>query len=219
MRHDGSICVLVSGGLDSDVLAGQLAGRYRHVYPVYVRQGLAWERAELYWLKRFLKALKNPRIQPLHVLAAPMLDLYAGHWSLGKKPVPGTRTRDAAVYLPGRNLILLVKTAVFCAMHRIPRIALASLGQNPFSDAMPDFFRLWGRALGLGLDAPLTILAPYRQLSKAAVIKKGKRFPLALSFSCLSPRGRRHCGACNKCAERQKAFRQARIPDRTRYAS
>jgi 7-cyano-7-deazaguanine synthase len=40
-----------------------------------------------------------------------------------------------------------------------------------------------------------------------------------LTFSCLAPQGRRHCGRCNKCAERKRAFRQAGIPDPTKYAS
>jgi 7-cyano-7-deazaguanine synthase len=28
-----------------------------------------------------------------------------------------------------------------------------------------------------------------------------------------------HCGNCNKCRERREAFRDAGVPDRTRYAT
>jgi 7-cyano-7-deazaguanine synthase len=42
--------------------------------------------------------------------------------------------------------------------------------------------------------------------------------PFHLSFSCLQPHGLRHCGRCNKCAERQLAFRKAGVPDPTTYA-
>jgi 7-cyano-7-deazaguanine synthase len=45
----------------------------------------------------------------------------------------------------------------------------------------------------------------------------GSELPLALTFSCISPRGGLHCGACNKCAERQAAFRAAEMADETRY--
>jgi 7-cyano-7-deazaguanine synthase len=215
--YNNTICVLVSGGLDSAVLVGELARRQR-VLPVYVRQGLAWEAVELHWLKRFLKALHNPRVLPLKILSLPMADVYGSHWSLGGKAVPGYRSDDRAVYLPGRNLVLLVKAAVVCALKKISRIALGSLGHNPFPDASPAFFKQWGNILSRGLRSPLRILTPYRSLSKTEVIRRGRGFPLELSFSCLSPRGTSHCGRCNKCAERKKAFKQAGVRDKTTYA-
>lgn len=223
MRNRRSICILVSGGLDSGVLAAEMAGRYAGVLPVYVRQGLRWEKAELYWLRRFLASLRRLRrgggiIKPLRILSLPMGDIYRAHWSVGKKPAPGARTRDEAVYLPGRNLALTVKAAVLCAMKGIPEIALGSLEQNPFPDATPAFFRAWGNVLGRGLAKPIRIRTPFRSQSKVEVIQKGRLWPLGLSFSCIAPKGRRHCGRCNKCAERRGAFRKAGVTDRTIYA-
>ncbi len=224
--------MLASGGLDSDVLLAEAAQRYARVWPVYIRQGLVWENAELFWLKRFLKAMRAPHplppprggrvqgggVQPLSIFALPMSDVYGAHWSTGHKPAPGARTRDKAVYLPGRNMILSVKAAVFCSMNKIPLLAIAPLDHNPFPDASVSFLRTWGKALGRGLARPLRIVAPYRRLSKVDVIRRGKHLPLALSFSCIAPRGRVHCGRCNKCAERRRAFRMAKIEDKTRYA-
>ena len=61
------VCVLLSGGLDSCVLAW-MAQRYAHeVLPVYTRTGLVWEQAEMYWLGRILKNLSTPRLLPLKV--------------------------------------------------------------------------------------------------------------------------------------------------------
>lgn len=229
-----SICVLVSGGLDSDVLLSELAERYQSVVPVYVRQGLAWERAELYWLKKFISALQasprprlsprkralgEGRIRPLRILSLPMQDVYGSHWSLGGRPVPGSRSADSAVYLPGRNLALTVKAAVLCAREGIREIALGSLGDNPFPDATPAFFRTWGQALSQGLKVPLVIRAPYRSQNKAEIIHKGRGLPLELSFSCIAPKGYRHCGRCNKCAERRRAFREAGVFDKTPLAA
>ncbi|MFA5976165.1 MAG: 7-cyano-7-deazaguanine synthase [Elusimicrobiota bacterium] len=213
-----SICVLVSGGLDSDVLLAELAKQYSCVWPVYIRQHLVWETVELYWLKRYLRALHSPRIKPLRVLTLPMEDVYETHWSLGRKPAPGSGTADAAVYLPGRNQGLTVKAAVFCAMTGILEIALGSLNHNPFPDATPAFLKIWGKALGQGLASPLKIRAPFRSLSKAEVIRRGRDLPLQYSFSCLAPKRRVHCGRCNKCAERRRAFREAGVLDRTIYA-
>jgi len=213
-----SVCVLVSGGVDSCVLAGDLA-RKRVVYPIYIRQGLAWESIELYWLRRFLKALRNPRIKPLQVFSLPMADVYGDHWSVRGKTIPGARTPDSAVYLPGRNLVLTVKAAVFCAMHKIPALALGPLNHNPFPDATPGFFRAYARALCMGLGRHIRIETPYRTMSKTDVIRRGRTLPLELSFSCLAPHGKKHCGRCNKCAERRKAFRLAGVEDKTSYAT
>jgi len=209
-----AVCVLVSGGLDSCVMLAELACRYRTVYPVFIRQGLRWETIELHHLRRFLRAIlpsSDSSVLPLTVLSLPARDLYGLHWSTTGRAVPGARTRDAAVCLPGRNLMLLVKAAVFCALHRIPVIAVGSLGHNPFPDATPGFFRSFARLVGL------QVLAPFRQLTKTQVIRRGRQLPLHLTFSCLAPQRGLHCGRCNKCAERQRAFHAAGVEDRTRY--
>jgi 7-cyano-7-deazaguanine synthase len=153
------------------------------------------------------------------ILSLPVRDLYGKHWSMTGRRVPGAKTRDEAVYLPGRNLLLLSKAAVFCAEHRIGVIAIGSLGHNPFPDATPRFFRDFARAAGEALNVRLQIIAPLRALTKEQVVRRGVRLnlPLHLSFSCLSPRRGRHCGRCNKCAERQRAFRVAGVADKTKY--
>src|SRR4051812_39228867 len=130
--YKNSVCVLASGGLDSCALIGDLA-RKRTVHPIYIRQGLAWEAVELYWLDRFLSSFRRKPesrlgpgvrrgdgfVKPLVVFDLPMADLYGNHWSTGHGKVPGHRTHDREVYLPGRNPVLIVKAAVYCALHKI----------------------------------------------------------------------------------------------------
>ena len=140
----------------------------------------------------------------------------------GILPVPGARSQDKAVYLPGRNLTLSVKAAVFCVMNEISELAIGSLDHNPFPDASPRFFQMWGKALrGLGLGAqPLRLVAPYRQLSKVEVIRRGRELGRCSSVfpaSRPSARAALHCGRCNKCAERRRAFKAARVLDKTGY--
>ncbi len=220
LEFKGAISVLASGGMDSDILIVELAQKYKRVFPIYVRQGLAWEEVELHWLRKFLAAIRrSTRIQPLRVLELPMNDVYGDHWSVGRGNVPGYKSKDEAVYLPGRNLTLISKAVVFCALNHIPILALGSLGHNPFPDASPKFFKLLGRAISMGLAAPVRILAPFRSLSKIQVLQRNKKAPLHLSYSCLSPKGWNHCGRCNKCAERQRALRIARVQDFTEYAN
>ena len=48
-------------------------------------------------------------------------------------------------------------------------------------------------------------------------IAHGKKLPLEFTFSCLNPKGYEHCGECNKCVERKKAFFAACVFDKTKY--
>lgn len=216
--HD-TVCVLVSGGVDSSVLLAELATQYRRVFPLYIRAELVWEEVELHWLRQFIAALKNERIQELTVLSLPADDLYGAHWSVTGKGVPGYTAALNENYLPGRNLILLAKAAVFCALRGIHMVALAPLKENPFPDTTEAFFRACEVVVGEGLGLSWRVLAPFRHLHKAEVVERGRVFPLALTFSCAQPVGTRHCGRCTKCAERQQGFHEAGIPDPTIYAT
>jgi len=217
--HEDSVCVLTSGGLDSAVLVAELAREYRQVQPVYVRCGLFWEQAERYWLRRFLKHLGSlyGNIRPVQMLSMDLRDVYGEHWSLTGRNVPDYHSEDFEVYLPGRNIILLAKTAVFCVLHNISTIATAPLRANPFPDGTPQFYEHLQEVLSEGMATRLSVRIPFRQLSKEEVIRIGRGLPLELTFSCIRPKGRLHCGECGKCAERIKAFQAAGIEDRTAY--
>lgn len=224
---------LVSGGLDSAVLVAELTRAGHTVTPIYIRQGLRWEAVEQLWLWRWLRVVGRGRVAPLVTLALPVGDLYDTHWSVTGRRVPRAADPDEAVELPGRNLLLVAKAAVYCGQHRIPRIALGSLKGNPFGDATPAFRRALSRAVTLALGRPLTIVAPLASSSKTEVIRRGRALPLGWTFSCLRPvaaaNGRggttargpsvaRHCGRCQKCGERRQGFAAAGVPDPTRYA-
>ena len=212
------ICALVSGGLDSAVLVSRLLAHGRRVVPLYVRCGLRWEPAELHWLRRFLRAIRCSRLASLVIVDMPLRSVYGSHWSLTGRRMPGALSADAAVYLPGRNVLLISHAAIRCAQRRLSTIAVGTLKGNPFRDASPRFFQVFASCLTSALGHPIRILAPLRRLAKRDVVHASAALPLHLTFSCLSPRGRRHCGACNKCAERRRAFRAAHVPDATHYA-
>jgi 7-cyano-7-deazaguanine synthase len=212
-----SVCVLTSGGVDSAVLLCEMAKSYRKVVPLFIRNGHLWEETELYWLGRFLKATAHPAVGPLQVLVLPMEDVYHTHWSMTGREIPDFASTWADVYLPGRNLILLSKTAVYCALNDIHAVALGPLKTNQFADSSSAFFRGLQKVVELGLSTRLEILTPFADRDKHEILGMGRDLPLELTFSCLNPVERRHCGACNKCAERIEAFAEAGIPDRTAY--
>ncbi|MGE3276917.1 MAG: 7-cyano-7-deazaguanine synthase [Vicinamibacterales bacterium] len=221
--------VLLSGGLDSVVLAAAMA-REGTVHPVHVSVGLAWEAAELAAIEDVLAAPPlGGRVEPLATLRFEMRDIYAPtHWAvMGRAPEYDTPDED--VYLAGRNLVLLTKAGVLAAGRGLSRIALGPLAGNPFPDARPAFFDAMATALSLGLDHPIAVTTPLAGMHKDAVIRLGVELgvPMERTLSCMqplwadTPAGRRplHCGRCSKCRERRDAFTAAGVPDLTTYAA
>jgi 7-cyano-7-deazaguanine synthase len=212
------LAVLLSGGMDSAVLLAEAIEAHSAVFPLYVRSGLKWEADELAHVRRFLDAVNRPELEPLVILELPVNDLYGDHWSITGHGVPGAETPDEAVFLPGRNVLLLAKAIIWCHLHQVPAVALATLRGNPFPDATPSFFRAFQAAVNQAIEGKVEIVRPFAEKSKREVLMRGKQLPLELTFSCIAPQEGRHCGRCNKCEERRRAFAETGVKDRTEYA-
>jgi len=218
-----SLAVLISGGLDSAILLGDALRRGDGVQPLFVRCGLAWEEVELACLRRYLDALHPAThvagsLKPLAILEQPVADVYGQHWSITGRGVPDAGTPDEAVFLPGRNVLLLSKAILWCHLHGVPAVALGALQTNPFPDATPAFFKAMRDVVNLAVNGHVEVRLPFAGLTKTAVMRLGAGLPLEQTFSCIQPVDGLHCGRCNKCAERRQAFAAAAMRDPTNYA-
>ncbi|NQT38202.1 MAG: 7-cyano-7-deazaguanine synthase [Planctomycetes bacterium] len=221
---ESSIGLLLSGGLDSSILLGHLLDRRYRVRPFYVRSQLIWQREELHAVRRFTHAMAtrfdaHRGLEALVTLDLPMADLYENHWSVTGRDTPDLASPDRAVYLPGRNALLVIKVALWCQLHGIAEVALGVLQSNPFADATPRFFDGFQSALNLATGGEIRIVRPLATLDKRRVMQLGAEYPLELTFSCIAPVDGRHCGRCNKCAERRAAFGLIGREDPTLYAA
>lgn len=210
--------LLLSGGIDSGVLLAQLLARGWEVTPFYVRTDCLWQQSELTAIAQFLARLDEPGLRELVVFDLPLEDLYGNHWSLSGNDVPDEQSPDAAVYLPGHNPLILIKPAIWCRMHGIEHLTLATLSNNPFADATPKFFARFEEMLHEAMGGCVQIARPFEHLTKLQVIQMGRGLPLELTFSCLAPVNGLHCGHCNKCGERRRGFAEVGLDDPTEYA-
>lgn len=219
-REPVRVVALASGGVESAVLLKELLAEGHTVIPCYVKAGFSWEPQEQRALERVLEALAHERLEEIALLNLPVDDCYKEHWSLTGRAVPDAASPDGAVELPGRNLLLLSKAAVYAAVCGADAIAIGPLKDNPFPDATPAFFAAMAEAASQATGRRLAILTPLAHLKKAEVLKRAREVvPLELTFSCIAPVDGLHCGGCNKCAERRRGFSLAGIVDPTQYAA
>lgn len=222
-RPDGAAVTLVSGGLDSLLMMNAALAAGESVVPVHVLQGALWESAETKALHQILSALRivhGMRAGELVQLRVQLPPGYAARWAVdADADAPGADTPDEAVYLPGRNLSLLLAGSLVAQSRGLAAVRLGALDGNPFPDSTDAFLRgfedLFDRATGWRVK----ITKPLAGQDKGALLRQNPALPFALTVSCLRPKGFMHCGCCNKCAERQRAFAVASLPDPTKYVT
>ena len=213
-----TIGLLISGGVDSAILLAHLLDRGYRVQPIYVSMGCAWDASERRAVSHLVDDLDDNAILPVVDLAMPVADLYGDHWSITCRGVPDESTPDEAVFLWGRNPLLLLKPILWCQQNDIAELALGTLASNPFLDASEEFLEQFAAALATATGTHVAIRQPLAGRMKSQILALGAHLPLRLTFSCLAPEAGQHCGRCNKCAERAQALASLPGGDPTLYA-
>ena len=131
-------------------------------------------------------------------------------------------------YVPARNLIFLSFATAYAEVlgARDIFIGVNSVDYSGYPDCRPAFIESFRETARLGTRAvdegwSYRINAPLQNMSKAEIIRTGVRLGVDYSFttSCYNPDSEgRSCGKCASCALRIAGFREAGVPDPTRYA-
>ena len=87
-----------------------------------------------------------------------------------------------------------------------------------YPDCRPEFVSAMDNAISSGTFENIHLLAPYTNLTKADIARRGAEagVDFSLTYSCYCG-GEIHCGKCATCLERKQAFRSAGIEDPTVY--
>ena len=124
--------------------------------------------------------------------------------------------------VPFRNGKMLSVAAGIAESNGLKKILIANHGGDHtiYPDCRPEFIGAMDRAIANGTYEDVRIDAPYTNITKADIAKKGKRLGIDYSetWSCYKG-GERHCGKCGTCIERKEAMALAGIDDRTEYES
>ncbi len=221
--------VLVSGGLDS---ATVLAIARRDGFAPYALSFRYGQRhaAELAAAERVARAVGAAK----HVVAEIDLRLFGGSALTADIPVPKDRAADEmahgipVTYVPARNTIFLSFALAWAETLGTGDIFIGvnALDYSGYPDCRPEYVSAFERMANLatkgGVEGtlPVTIHAPLLTMTKARIVKTGTALGVdySLTVSCYdaSPEGEA-CGRCDSCVLRARGFREAGLPDPTRY--
>lgn len=217
--------VLLSGGLDSMVVAGLAREAGYAVHALTIDYGQR-HRRELQSAQDIAARLGIAR----HVVLPLDLRRFGGSALTDDIAVPKTGVGDdiPVTYVPARNLVFLALTTAFAESSGAPDlfIGVNALDYSGYPDCRPEFIASFAETARLGTKqgvegAPFTIHAPLQFMSKADIARECARLGLdpAWSWSCYDPAADgAACGLCDSCRLRRRGFAEAGVADATRYA-
>lgn len=212
-------CVVVlSGGIDSTTVAYWAREQGYKVHAITFKYGQIATR-EVEHATRIAQKLGVPiKIIDLSTLK----EIFAGVTVLCDKTLHMTSEFNPLLIVPFRNAIFLSIAVAYAVSINANKIFYGAQGSDvPFyPDCRREFYKAFENAASLGTDRKIIIEAPFNSVTKSEIIKIGTKLgvPYNLTWSCYL-NGPHHCGKCESCINRKKAFAEAAVQDPTKYAN
>lgn len=122
--------------------------------------------------------------------------------------------------VPFRNAIMLSVAVGLAESRGLQSVFIANhAGDHAiYPDCRPEFVEAMGRATEAGTYDGIRVLAPYTNITKTDIARRGKELGIDYTetWSCYKG-GQKHCGKCGTCTERREALAEAGIEDHTEY--
>lgn len=122
--------------------------------------------------------------------------------------------------VPFRNGIMLAIATGIAESHGLKRVYIANHGGDHtiYPDCRPDFIQAMDGAATAGTFVNVRIEAPYTNITKADIVRRGTTLGIDYSKTWSCYKGSDvHCGKCGTCVERKEAFLEAGVKDPTEY--
>ncbi|HUG03260.1 MAG TPA: 7-cyano-7-deazaguanine synthase QueC [Steroidobacteraceae bacterium] len=216
--------VLVSGGLDSATVLAIARDRGLRCLALSFDYGQR-HRAELKAARRLVTALGAVE----HRILAMPIGKFGGS-ALTDRSIAVPENGGAGIpvtYVPARNTVFLACALGLAEVSGASDIFIGvnAVDYSGYPDCRPEFIAAFERMANLATRAavegrPIRIHAPLIDLSKADIIRRGIALGVdyAMTVSCYQPDDAgAACDRCDACRLRREGFRQAGIPDPTRY--
>ena len=212
--------IIYSGGLDSTTLLYE--ERERVALAVTFDYGSNHAAREIACAKHHCALLG---IEHLVIELGFMSRYFQSSLLSGAADVPDGNYDEAnmkSTVVPFRNGIMLSIACGLAESRGLKRVLIANHGGDHaiYPDCRPTFVDAMNAAMQAGTYEGVQLAAPYTNISKADIIRRGAQLGIdyGATYSCYRG-GEHHCGTCGTCTERREAFLEAGIPDPTKYNS
>lgn len=215
-----------SGGLDSTVATSLLAKDYE-VHAVTFDYGQRSAKMEIKSSKIICEMLGMEHT----VIELPWLSQLGGSALTSSEKVPKLEMNQLddkeicdetarKVWVPGRNVVFTAIALSFAEAGEAEKIVVGWDFEEAatFPDNSKEFLDAFNQVLEVGSLENVQIEAPLIQMDKKEIIILGEEIkaPLNLSYSCYMGE-EKHCGVCESCMRRKRAFELAGVEDQTDY--
>lgn len=208
--------IVLSGGMDSTTMLYEYAPRI--AFAVNFTYGSNHNARELECARYNCGRLRIPLLE---IDLAFMGQYFHSSLLSGADAIPEGNYDDASMrstVVPFRNGIMLSVAAGLAESYGLRQVMIANHGGDHaiYPDCRPGFIQAMSRAIETGTyDGLVTICAPYTDITKADIVRRGVALGVDYShtYSCYRG-GATHCGTCGTCRERHDAMLAAGLtPD------
>ena len=223
---DGALVALVSGGLDSLVVAAMARAAGWRLFALTIDYNQR-HKVEIESATRIAEALEAER----HIILPLDLSAFGGSALTDQQievPKQGVGEGIPVTYVPARNTIFLSLCLGWAEAVDARDIAIGvnALDYSGYPDCRAEFIDAFVTTANLATKAgvegdPFRLHTPLVHMTKADIVRAGTELgiDLGLSWSCYDPTPEGlHCGVCDSCRLRQKGFTEAGVADPTLYA-
>ncbi len=215
MIENKKCVVILSGGLDSVTVTYLVKSQGYQIYPLTFKYGQIAVKETLAAQKIAEYIETNTKIIDLTALR----DIFQTS-ALVNRNIPITSEFTTPIIVPFRNAIFLSTAVAYAVTVGANKVFYGAHDSDVcfYPDCRREFYEAFEKAAKLGTDKNIAICAPYNGKKKVDIVKAAVALnvPLELTWSCYLD-GEKHCGQCEACVERKKAFIEADIFDPTKY--
>ena len=210
--------IIISGGMDSTTLLYDM--KERIALGVSFDYGSNHNEREISFARLHCDRLG---IKHIVIRLGFMYEYFKSSLLEGADAIPEGHYADdnmKSTVVPFRNGIMLAIAAGIAESNGLKYVMMANHGGDHaiYPDCRPEFVKAMSAATKAGTYPGIEVLAPYTDLTKTDIARRGKQLGIdyAETWSCYKG-GERHCGKCGTCVERREALRDAGIDDTTEY--
>lgn len=210
--------IIVSGGMDSVTLLYDYKDRI--ALGISFDYGSNHNAKEIPFAKLHCERL---RIKHITIPLDFMHQYFKSSLLEGADAIPEGHYQDEnmkSTVVPFRNGIMLAIAAGMAESYGLSHVMIANHGGDHaiYPDCRPEFISAMSNATEAGSYNGVTVLAPYTNITKGDIARRGKELGIDYNetWSCYKG-GEKHCGKCGTCVERKEALHYAGIEDTTEY--